>query len=70
MLVVANIWILHLLLKLLRAQPLELPLGFQIKMGRRKCLHTARMPKTFMSKEPAPFNFSGDFPFEANCLSA
>lgn len=32
--------------------------------------HTARTPKTFMRKEPAAFNFSGDFPLEANSLSA
>lgn len=31
---------------------------------------TASTPKTFIRKEPAPFNFSGDFPFEANSLSA
>lgn len=30
----------------------------------------ARTPNTFMRKEPAPFNFSGDFPIEANSLSA
>jgi hypothetical protein len=35
-----------------------------------KVKHTARTPNTFMRKEPAPFNFSGDFPLEANSLSA
>lgn len=32
--------------------------------------HTARTPKTFIRKEPAAFNFSGDFPLAANSLSA
>lgn len=31
---------------------------------------TARTPNTFIRNEPAPFNFSGDFPLEANSLSA
>lgn len=31
---------------------------------------TARTPNTFIRKEPAPFNFSGDFPFVASSLSA